>query len=343
MKIVVLAGGLSPERDVSFSSGSLIANALIENGHDVALVDSYLGVETEDFATLFVNKSMDVKFRYRVGDIEPDLEQLKKDSGYGDCAIGPHVIDICRYADVVFNALHGGIGEDGQLQAVLNSFDVVYTGSGFEGALLAMDKNISKQLMVVNKIPTPDWIEIDRDYNESVLDAMELPCVVKPCSCGSSVGVTIVSDREQLKDAIKVALGYEDKIIIEKKITGREFSVGILDNEALPPIEIIPENGFYNYMNKYQLGRTEEVCPAAISKELTERLEHMTQRLHKIHNLGGYSRADFIVDEHDDIYCLEVNTLPGMTPASLLPQEARSVGITFSELCEKIVNMAVNK
>ncbi len=186
-------------------------------------------------------------------------------------------------------------------------------------------------------ILTADWKCIDIKKNND-FSGIIYPCVVKPCSCGSSVGVTIVENEAQLKIAIDYAKKYEEFVLIENKIEGREFSVGILDGEVLPPIEIRPINGFYDYKNKYQAGLTEEICPALISEEISGLLQESALKVHNTLRLGFYSRVDFILDKNNNAYCLEANTLPGMTPTSLLPQEAKAVGISYNELCDKIAN-----
>ena len=257
--------------------------------------------------------------------------------------VGENVIDICRYADLVFIALHGDIGENGKLQAIFDSYGIHYTGTGYIGSLLAMDKDLSKQMMRSHQILTPDWIVYECTNNDctKVEESVGFPCIVKPCSCGSSVGISIVYGKEQLVDAISMANKYEDKLIIEKLIIGREFSVGILDAAPLPVIEIIPNEGFFDYANKYQEGLTKEICPAQLTDNISSILQSTALRVHTLLRLGDYSRIDFILDENDRVFCLEANTLPGMTPTSLLPQEALAAGISYHELCNKIAEMAI--
>ncbi len=345
MRIVVLAGGLSPERDVSLSSGCLIANALLENGHEVLLLDLYKGMTLNGNLDELYANSKENRYQYRVPQHEPDLEKLIQETGNGTSLIGKNVIEICKSADVVFLALHGSIGENGQLQAVFDCFGICYTGTGYTGSLLAMDKAISKELMRYNGIPTPDWkiFDLEKDNMADLLDGIGLPCVIKPCSCGSSIGVSIVKNKSELNRAIDYAKKYETRLLVEKMVEGREFSVGILDDKALPVIEIVPKTGFYDYRNKYQPGLTEEICPARISTELTDRLQSIAEKTHKILRLGDYSRVDFMVGNNSSIYCLEANTLPGMTPTSLLPQEAKAIGLSYNQLCEKIIQLALNK
>lgn len=344
MNIVVLAGGLSPERDVSLVSGSLIANALIENGHKVLLCDVYKGVEFNgSYDSLFTDKA---EFSYKIENTEPDLDAVKAANGGREALIGENVLEICAFADVVFLALHGAMGENGALQATLDNYGITnYTGSGFAGSLLAMDKSLSKKLMTLDNIPNAEWIifDIDNDSIDRVEKTVGYPCVVKPASCGSSVGVSIVENEAELTEALNYAKRYENKIVIEKKINGREFSVAVLDGKALPPIEIIPINGWYDYKNKYQ-GLTKEVTPAELTEDETKRISELAVKVHNCLGLGDYSRVDFLLDEiSGEFLCLEANTLPGMTPTSLMPQEAQAAGISYNELCEKIVSMAYMK
>lgn len=338
MDIVVLAGGLSDERDVSLSSGSLIANTLMENGHRVLLVDVYFGIEkVSNFEEAYKLYKQD-SFTYKVPETAPDLNEVKRLNNHSEDLVGPNVISVCKTADVAFLALHGSIGENGELQALLNIFNIKYTGSNYDGSLLAMNKTLSKELMSYHNIPTPKWIEYD--FEQSV--ELSFPCVIKPNSNGSSIGVAIVNDEDEFKSAIKELQKFEDTLLIEEKIIGKEFSVGILNGRTLPVIEIVPKSGFYDYKSKYQIGATEEICPALISEDLTGRLQNMALRVHNALRLGYYSRVDFIVDQDEKIYCLEANNLPGMTPTSLLPLEAKAAGISYNELCEMMVEAAVD-
>ncbi len=340
MKITVLAGGLSPERDVSLTSGSLIANALMSKGHEVALIDVYEGIDCkkEDIPSLFIKNG---SYTYSVSETEPDLEAIKRKNGCREELIGPNVLDICRYGDVAFMALHGAMGEDGHLQATFDNYNIKYTGSGCIGCMLAMDKDISKRMFGYSGVLTPRWVLFDVKSGNAaeIEDKIGYPCVIKPCSCGSSVGVSIVNSREELDAALAAAAKYENSILAEEMISGREFTVGVLDGRALPAIEIIPTEGFYDYKNKYQAGRTVEICPAPISEEEGKRLANEAIKAHRALRLGDYSRIDFIMDKKGDFYCLEANALPGMTPTSLLPQEAKAVGIEYAELCEILAKL----
>lgn len=345
MNILILAGGLSPERDVSLVSGSLIARALAERGHRVLLADVYEGIEigNNEIEQLFTSEPSGA---VGIAESVPDLDAVRAKCGGRTEKIGPGVISAAQLADAVFLALHGDMGEDGSLQATLDNYGIKkYTGSGYAGSFLAMDKDISKRMMKLSGIPTPDWMYFDVNTNttQDILNNVGLPCVVKPTACGSSVGVSIVHSESELEAAVDFAASYENRIVVEKKVTGREFSVGILGDRVLPPIEIIPKSGFYDYKNKYQSGMTEEICPAQLTEEQNVRVAHYAKAVFDCLRLSGYARADFIMDENGEFWCLEVNNLPGMTPMSLLPQEAAAAGIGYGELCEIIVNMAVEK
>lgn len=343
MKIAVLAGGLSPEREVSLTSGSLIANALAEEGNSVILVDVYLGVTLPENVSVSSLFRTDVRYSYAVSEKEPDLEALKASSGNGNALVGKNVIRICREADVVFLALHGASGENGQLQATLDSYGIRYTGSGYVGSLLAMDKSIAKMLLHAGGIRTPRGLTVDAE--EIALGQIEseigYPAVVKPCSCGSSVGIGMVENRYELIGALLHAAKYEKQLLIEERIIGREFTMGVIDGTALPPVEIIPKTGFYDYKNKYQSGCTEEICPAPLPESELAEMARMSLAAFDALHLRDYARFDYIRDEEGNFWCLEANTLPGMTPTSLLPQEAAAVGISYNALCVKLAELAL--
>ena len=337
LNIVVLAGGYSPEREVSLTSGTLIANALIEKGHRVLLLDVYVGLSTipKSLETLFVTTPYPL---HTISEEVPDLAALKASCNNGGALIGANVLKLCAMADKVFLALHGSMGENGQLQATLDTHGIRYTGSGYAGSLLAMDKDISKRLFRDAGVPTPDWVYLKKDCpeNEKALASIGLPCVVKPCHCGSSVGVSIVETQEALDAALTEAFSWGGEVLVEKKIVGRELTVGVLDGKALPLVEIIPDEGFYDYKNKYQ-GKTREVCPAEVSAEVSDRASSLSLLGFSALRLHGYARFDFLLDGEGELWCLEANTLPGMTPMSLLPQAAAAAGISYPELCERMI------
>ena len=344
LKILVLAGGLSPERNVSLSSGALITAALRRKGHNVCLQDVYMDAPvTCDDTELFKKEGSLPKTDTTV---TPDLEALKHSCGDRPSLIGDGVLELCRRADSVFLALHGAMGENGQLQATLDVHGIHYTGSGYIGSLLAMDKDISKKMFVSAGVLTPPWLKIDTQSpptSRDVIDAVGLPAVIKPCSCGSSVGVSIVNTEEEMTEAIAAAAKFERYILAETKIDGRELTSAYLDGDVLPPVEIIPKSGFYDYKNKYQAGATEEICPPSLPDGVTSDLENTTKRGFKALRLHGYARFDYILDRENKLWCLEANTLPGMTPTSLLPMEAAAVGISYDELCEKLALLALDE
>lgn len=345
MKITVLAGGLSHEREVSLSSGSLIAGALVRRGHEVCLVDLYTGKAPDGSAPRFTRAPIEP---YRVSRSIPDLEALKAAAGRGEHRIGEGVPALCAEADAVFIALHGDVGENGQLQAYLDMACIPYTGSGYAGSLLAMDKDLTKQILTRAGISTAPWVYCDLTEGvETVADRIEsgigYPVVVKPCSGGSSVGVSMPENRDELIAAVTKAAAYETALLAERRITGRELTVSILDGEVLPAVEIIPLSGFYDYENKYQAGLTTEICPAPLTERETAALESATRKGFEALRLRGYARFDFILDGEGTPWCLEANTLPGMTPTSLLPQAAAAAGIGYDELCERMVMMALRR
>ncbi len=348
MNIVVLAGGLSTERDVSFQSGKRIAQALREKGHKALLVDSYLGIEKDekDWQEIF---EQDEKYSLSVGEIpkaEPDLEAVKASRREKSASFfGPNVIEACRQADIVFLALHGADGENGKLQAAFDLLGIRYTGNSSMSCALAMDKGIAKHFFHHYGIPTPAGFSIKKSayVRESAIEHTHFPCVVKPSSGGSSIGVSIVKDIADFDTALKEAFRFEEEILVEDFIKGREFSVGVLDGVALPVIEIAPKSGFYDYKNKYEAGAADEICPADIDEDTAYRMQLYAERVMTALGLSVYARMDFILDEKGDIFCLEANTLPGMTPTSLMPQEAEVVGISYGDLCEEIIQLSMER
>ena len=340
MKIAVVCGGLSNERDVSITSGSCVARALREKGHKVVLLDLYYGYSGKymDPAELFEREQEDL--RYSVREETPDIEKMIAD---GDGSrIGKNVIEICRAADISFLALHGEDGENGKVQATFDMFGIRYTGSGYLGSALAMNKELSKVLFRHNGIPTPAGIVLEKGA-ESYED-VGFPCVVKPCSGGSSVGTSIVYSRDEYDAALEFAFRFEARVLVERYIKGRELTVGVMDGRAMPVIEIIPKSGWYDYKNKYQAGLTEELCPAPLSPEDTDRVQRLAERVAEALMIDVYCRADFLMDESDgQLYCLEANTLPGMTPTSLVPQMGAAQGMDFGEVCEKIIAVSMEK
>lgn len=344
MKILVLAGGLSPERNVSLSSGALIAQALRDRGHRAALVDLFFGLDgiQEDGQTLY--DAPVPEHLKKISPQAPDLNEIRaqRKSG-GKSAIGPGVLELCAEADIVYLALHGTCGEDGRIQATLDLLGVPYTGSGYLGSAIAMDKDLTKR-MVAGQVVTPSWktVEVTEETIPALLKETVLPVVVKPIASGSSIGVYIAHSTSELENALRESMKLGGRTVLEQYIQGREIQVAVLDGKALPSIEIIPKDGFYDYANKYQPDAAVEVCPAQIPPEWEKRLGEAALKVFHTLSLSVYSRADFIVTEDGTPYFLEINTLPGMTPTSLVPQEAAAVGIDYPSLCEKIINISLN-
>jgi D-alanine-D-alanine ligase len=340
MKIVVLAGGTSTERDVSLSTGTMIYKALKKRGHQAILLDVYLGYEGETVGIFVIEKD----WAANVGAItesNPDISQIKalrrNDS---NSFFGPGVIEICSKADIVFIALHGENGEDGKVQAAFDLMGIKYTGTDYTSSALAMDKSISKEIFAFYQIPTPRGIRVKKG------EAFEwnlYPCVVKVSCGGSSVGVSIAGTSTEMETCLADAFIYGNEVVIEQYIKGREFSVGVLDGKALPVIEIAPLVSFYDYKNKYQPGSTVETCPAVLDEKVTGQMQKIAEDVFSALRIKTYARMDFILSEENEIFCLEANTLPGMTPMSLLPQEARAVGLDFESLVEKIIAISLKK
>ena len=347
MNIVVLAGGLSPERDVSLSTGTMVTNALRTKGHNAILVDLFFGMQQLPDPIEQAFEVSGLLEPFSVPEQEPDLEQVRAArSGGFSAQIGNGVLELCRAADLAFLALHGGIGENGSLQSFFDLSGVKHTGSPSVGCALAMDKAVSKSLLRSEGIPTADWA-IARKGIPFDTEHFPIPCVVKPNSGGSSIGVVIVRERAALASAIETGFVFEDELIVEEFVQGMELSAGILGNaddcEALPLIEIVPKHGFYDYQHKYQKGWTDEIVPARISPELTQKVQELAKRAFRALKLGVYARIDFLLTSSGDAFCLEANTLPGMTPTSLLPQEAEHAGLDYPALCERIVQLSLKR
>lgn len=341
MKVVVLAGGISTERDVSLTSGKMIYKALKEKGHQAILLDVFLGYDG-DLDGIF---ERDEDWAVSIGGIReqnPDLEQIKSlRPDWKKNFFGPNVIALCQQADVVFMGLHGENGENGKIQACFDLMGITYTGTDYVSSALAMDKGLAKEIFTYYQIPTPKGITLKAGEKET--EKIPYPCIVKSCKGGSSVGVVIAQNDAEYEAAKQEAFRYDDEVVIEQYIKGREFSVCVIDGKALPIVEIAPLQGFYDYKNKYQAGSTVETCPAELSLEKTLEMQRIAVQVFEALRLKCYARMDFMMSEDGQMYCLEANTLPGMTPTSLIPQEAKAVGVEFGDLCEWIMKMALEK
>ena len=343
MDIIVLCGGLSTERDVSLKSGAMIAGALRENGHRAVLVDSFFGYTGgySDPGEIF-DRPADDRMAEISSDV-PDLQAvmaLRKQEN--SSRVGDNLIEVGRAADIVFLGLHGADGEDGRLQAMFDIAGIKYTGAGHLASACAMDKETAKRLMAASGVRVAEGVNVTRATAHA--PAPFLPCVVKPRSGGSSVGTSIAHTEQEYADALALGFAYADELLVERYIKGREIDVGVLAGEALPPIEIRPKSGFFDYKNKYQDGATDEICPIPDLPEGWDgALREAAVKVWEALGLEVYARMDFIVDGEGRIWCLEANTLPGMTPASLLPKEAGVAGVSYNELCERIISESLRK
>lgn len=341
VNIVVLAGGTSTERDVSLVSSKKIYEALVSKGYKAIILDVYLGYEG-DINNIF-EKEIDWATQIQaVSSDAPDIEAVKALRPDGDkMFFGPNVLTLCAQADAVFMGLHGENGENGKIQATFDLMGIKYTGTGCLSSAICMNKQVSKELMAFNGIPVPKGRHIIK--GDDTTNTIGYPCIVKACSGGSSIGVTLCNNDEEYAKGLEVAFALDDEVVVETFIKGREFSVGVIDGKALPIIEIAPKKGFYDYKNKYQAGSAIETCPAEIEDIKTKEMQSYAERAFKVLRLQSYARIDFLMDEQSNLFCLEANTLPGMTPTSLLPQEAQAVGIEFPELIELMLQSALKK
>ena len=272
----------------------------------------------------------------------PHIEQLKK---MRKDFFGPNVLELCKKADFVFLGLHGANGEDGRIQAAFDLMGIKYTGTGYLSSAMAMDKGVTKWMFQMKGVPVPGGVTMKRHTRKEDLAELGLafPVVVKTCCGGSSIGVYIVKDQEEYMKALDAAFVYEEEVVVEEFIQGTEYTVAVVDGKAYPVVQIVPCQGFYDYENKYKPGAVKETCPAPISSELTRRLQDYAVQGYRALGLESYARLDFIVTDDEKIYCLEANTLPGMTPTSLIPQEAKVLGMDYPTLCEELIRISLKK
>jgi D-alanine-D-alanine ligase len=335
MRVAVLMGGVSEEREVSLASGAQVARALREAGHDVVAVDTSHGVLTpsEEGALL------------GAGIKDPPPPALRGDLLHtGDTGLltrDPRVAE----TDVVFPALHGGTGEDGTIQTLLELAGVSFVGSDRVACALAMDKDLSKRLFRDAGVPTPRWITLrGREASEGrlseVVRVLGLPLIVKPPSGGSTLGLTLAHEEGELREALDLALEYEDRVLFEEYDSGRELTVGILGREPLPVGEIIPEHELFDYECKYRPGMAQEIFPADLSASAAKAVQGVAMAAHEALGMRDFSRVDFILGGDGTPWCLEVNALPGLTANSLLPKAALAAGISFPDLCHRLAEMA---
>jgi len=302
MNITLIQGGSSPEREISLRTSTAIASAIKQLNHQLVSIDPADFAQIEDFIS-------------HIRSHKPDL---------------------------VFIGLHGGQGEDGTLQALLSVAHIPFTGSHHLASAIAMDKNLSTIIAKSIGIPVPQTQIISAGYSLSDIH-IPIPVVVKPNSAGSSVGTHIIHQQSLLANAIDDALLYDKQVLIQEFIAGREFSVSVLGDDVLPPIEIKPLTSFYDYTNKYNKGKTEYICPAPLNHTQTQTIRKYTYDVFSALGCKIYGRVDFILrsEVKEDFYFLEVNTLPGMTELSLVPMAAKTVGVDFVNLVDKIIKMSV--
>ena len=332
MKIAVIFGGMSSERDVSIASGAQVFKALKSRGHEVIAVDTASGILSPDEEKDFLEST--------VKDIPPSIDRLSlMRTGINSLTASGILDDI----DICFLALHGGMGEDGRIQGFLDIAGIPYTGTSHMGCCYAMDKDISKILLKNSGVKTPDWIMAPAAEGE-VEEKLGFPVVVKPNKEGSTVGLTVVKKIEDLKEALDYAHQFDSEVMIETFIAGRELTVGVLEGKALGAGEIIPRfSEIFDYKSKYQEGGAVEIFPADLTEEENEKIKNEAVKSYYALKQNNYCRVDFRMDKNGEFWCLEANTLPGMTASSLLPQSAAVEGIEFPELCEKICLLAIER
>lgn len=336
MNVLLLAGGNSSERDVSLNSGGAIARALKSLGHTVAMIDPSCGLPLiESDHGLVLRDVHGTSLDYRALPVAgPEFRQV---------LFAEHK----EQFDLVFLALHGGDGENGTIQNLLDLAGMPYTGSGMTASAIAMDKAVTKRLMMSAGISTPAFrfLRVNREIPtpqtpRAIIEELGLPLVVKPNDSGSTVGLSKVDSAEKLPAAIDICMQESPNVLIEQFIVGREMTVAVLDREALPVVEIRPRSGLYDYEAKYTKGKTEYLAPAPIDADIASRLQQAAVTLYEIVGADGLARVDFMLDQYNNYFCLELNTLPGMTELSLSPMAAQANGITFEQLVTRIIDSA---
>lgn len=343
MKIVVLAGGTSTERNVSIVTSKLVCKALTGLGHKAIMVDVFYGCELEDNdieKTFCVKQDLEELASELNKATEGVAAEVKARNKARESFFGKNVLELCKASDIVFMGLHGANGEDGKIQATFDLMNIKYTGTDYLSSAIAMNKSVTKKLAVAAGVPMPKGITVTKDNTTRTIC---FPCVVKPCNGGSSVGVSIVNNDEEYEKALNAGFEMDCELLVEEYIKGREFSIGVIDGKALPIIEIAPLEGFYDYTNKYKAGATKDTCPALIDDAATSKMQRFAEKACEAIGLTTYGRVDFLMAENGNMYCLEVNTLPGMTPTSLLPQEAAVLGVSYEQLCMDLINISLKK
>ena len=297
MKVGLLSGGNSTEREVSLASGKSIYKACRDLGYQVKILDPI-----------------------------DDIRSIK---------------DSILSVDIIFNGLHGGDGENGEVAKYLESLNIPFTGSDQLSSATCMDKNKTKTIVFENNFLTPGWVMKNKDSDDIIDIDLTFPLVVKPNDQGSTIGLSIVKNKKELRKAFELAGKYTSSILLESFINGREITVPVVANKAYSIVEIIPSHDLYDYECKYTKGMSEYICPADLSINLSESIKDLALKVHKILNCRHYSRVDFLLDKNNDPWFLEINTLPGMTETSLLPKSLKASGIEFKDIIQKILNEAI--
>lgn len=334
MRVTVLTGGASPERAVAFAGAAQVVTALRGRGHEVHVVDIATGaIPASGEAEVLSNA---------VGRTPPNVAELVEQERRM-LTEGLAELAVVQGADVLFLVVHGGLGEGGVLQALLEVIGVPYTGSGPLGSGLAVHKDMAKRLFRAAGVPVPEWfVSPPAVATEDVAKVLGWPVIVKPVRGGSTVGLSLVKQARDLQPAIQLAAGYDVEVMVEQFIPGRELTVGILGDVPLPVGEIIPRHELFDYECKYTPGMSEEVFPAKLDARVAQRAQELALAAHRALRLGGHSRIDFRLSPPHDIFCLEANNLPGLTGTSLFPQAARAAGIDYAEMCERLCFLARN-
>lgn len=342
LKVMVLMGGKTPEHEVSLVTGREVVQHLDKKKYEVLPV--VISPDGEKWRVQPLQKFLR-QSPTAIGKLTP-REKLKdrKPPSLIESRLLPQ-LKIAK-PDVVFIAMHGPFGEDGTIQGMLELAGVAYTGSGVLASALGMDKIMFRKVMLQEGIPIPDYFVFGKKNKKAeILKRFKFPFVVKPSDQGSSVGISIVHKKSQLDEALKLAFSYSRKILVEEYLAGLELTCGLLGNDepiALPLVEICPKNEFFDYEAKYTPGKCEEICPARISKKLTKEVQDLAVRVYKAIGCRGFGRVDFIIFRGQP-YVLEINTIPGLTPTSLLPQEAAVAGISYSQLLDRVIELALEK
>lgn len=339
MKIVVLTGGISSERNVSIYTAYNVCVSLRRMGYKANILDFFWGIEDDRVGNFFIeNNNLDAEattLRNKTDAVDSEVRQ-RQNNKLG--IFGKNVIKLCLEADLVFIALNGRVGEDGHVQAVFDLFDIKYTGSSQMSCTLSLDKFLTKMILIPEGINMPKGFKLKKGHRA---EYVPYPCIVKPCTAGSSIGISVANNDDELNSAIQDAFSYDDHIIIEEYIQGREFSVGILEGRALPVMEIKSKTGFNNYKSKWDPDmESEKICPAKIDVETEKKMKRLVEKACDLLEIETYAKADLMMSDEGEIYLLEINTLPNLLDTSVFPNMAAAAGIYYDQMIKKIINQA---